>query len=173
MPVVQFPSLFTKAKLWIKKKKTHHLPTAVIMLGFIPKHINHWLGISTNWSTFLFEVYKGPFFLIAHFSISAPLLCFLVDLKIFSIGIASLLNDSCTLSTSCVGCTWYPSFTSFSSINSFIYCLINIYIECLYFVDTRAYTAIHRYKEVQYDTCPQLNFSQIKNAYKNILSRIF
>lgn len=127
MPVVQFPSLFTKAKLWIKKKKTHHLPTAVIMLGFIPKHINHWLGISTNWSTFLFEVYKGPFFLIAHFSISAPLLCFLVDLKIFSISIASLLNDSCTLSTSCVGCTWYPSFTSYF-FNQFFYLLLNQYL---------------------------------------------
>lgn len=120
VPVVQFPLLFTKVKLWIKKKKMHHLPTTVIMLGFIPKHVNHWLGILTNRALFSLEcvcVYRGPFFLVAHFNISAPL-----PLPFLSTGRASLSNDPCTL-----GSSWCPSFARylFSHFNNW---LLNHYL---------------------------------------------
>lgn len=72
-----------------------------------------------------------------------------------------LANDLCTLGTPCAGYTWCPSFASYL-FNLSIDCLINIYIRCFCSVDTR-------YKEVQYDTCPQLNFSQRKSVCQSTL----
>lgn len=115
-----------------RKKKEHHLPTRVIMLGFIPKHINHWLGILTNWSTFLIRVclcLQRTFFdwlLILTFL--PPDSAFWWTWSFPFISVVSLANDPCTLGSSCADC--WP-LTVIYSINPFSNWQLN---QCLYWV---------------------------------------
>ena len=104
------------------------------MLGFIPKHINRWLGILTNWSTFSIRVclclqraffFFSPCWLIFIFLPSCS--AFWWTGSFLSVGVASLSDAPCILGSSWAGYSWCPCFASYL-FNHFINWQLNPYL---------------------------------------------